>query len=239
MVDLLVAAAPDGVRYEGKASEDYVLAVAPLSPHGGVLHEAPTTSTGPQRPLFKALVQSGRSDFHQPGWEAPPTLAAARAARGRARPVGPLAQVPGQESVAAETARAEAAPGDRGLAATDYLLGKYLENGATTESFESTRIELERSSHRVRERVDVYEMYWADLSRLSGAIPRIVTELFTLVFRLSKLGRETVDEARLQLGARAPRWRWLAGTQMALDWAFVNGLAALFAQLGLLGVAIV
>jgi hypothetical protein len=90
-------------------------------------------------------------------------------------------------------------------------------------------------------------MYWADLSRLSGSMPRIVSELFTLVFRLSKLGRETVDEMWGQLarardkeapGARrySAAWNVVAWLQIGLDWMFVNGLALLFAQLALLGV---
>ncbi|MEO8925286.1 MAG: hypothetical protein ABI330_21095, partial [Caldimonas sp.] len=91
--------------------------------------------------------------------------------------------------------------------------------------------------------VDVYEMYWADLSRLSGAIPRVITELFTLVFRLSKLGRGTVDEALGGMkGAndKAPAsWRCLAHLQTGLDWAFVNLLALLFTQLGMLALLIV
>jgi hypothetical protein len=37
-------------------------------------------------------------------------------------------------------------------------------------------------------RCDVFEMYWADLSRLGGGATRILTELFTLLFHLSKLG---------------------------------------------------
>jgi hypothetical protein len=224
VVELLVASAPATTAYEAKATDSFILSVEPLRPAVESARQSPPTPNGEARPFFKAVVQSARSDFQRPGWEAPATVAAARS----------------QANVAAPTLEV---PADRGLAATNYLLGKYIENGAATEAFDSTCIELERSAGGSRERVDVYEMYWADLSRLSGAIPRIVTELFTMVFRLSKLGRETVDEARLQLrgadGKAPASWRWLAGTQIALDWAFVNGLAALFAQLGLLGLVIV
>jgi hypothetical protein len=224
VADLLVAAAPGPVSYEANATQSFSLAVAPLPPAVASTRESAPTPSGKSRPLFKAVVQSARSDFQRPGWQAPPTLAAAR--RGRAA----------KASIA--TAHAD----DRGLAATNYLLGKYIENGAPTEAFDGTCIELDRTAAGRRERVDVYEMYWADLSRLSGAIPRILTELFTMVFRLSKLGRETVDEARLELHGRdgrpRPAWKGLAFTQIALDWAFVNGLAALFAQLGLLAIIV-
>jgi hypothetical protein len=239
VAELLVASAPHGAAYEARATDSFVLAVDPLRPATAAPRESPPTPTGKTRPLFKAFVQSARSDFQRPGWEAPATRAQAQSQANAAGP-GPKTRPGFAKAAAAPTA---AAPDDRGIAATNYLLGKYIENGAAPEAFDSTCIELERTAAGGRERVDVYEMYWADLSRLSGAIPRIVTELFTMVFRLSKLGRETVDEARLQLrgadGKAPASWRWLANTQIALDWAFVNGLAALFAQLGLLAIVVV
>ena len=244
VAELLVASAPTDTAYEAGAVDGFVLAVDPLRPATAAPRQGPPTPTGKTRPLFKAWAQSARSDFQRPGWEAPATMAAARdqvhAAAGAAG-AGPKARRgPAADAVAAATT---ADADDRGLAATNYLLGKYIENGAVPEAYDTTCIALERTAAAGRERVDVYEMYWADLSRLSGAIPRIVTELFTMVFRLSKLGRETVDEARLQLRAGDGRpfasWQWLASTQIALDWAFVNGLAALFAQLGLLAIIVV
>lgn len=235
VVELLVASAPAGTSYEAVGSEAYVLEVPPLAPAIASRRESPPTRSGNERPFFKALVQSGRSDFQRAGWEAPTTLAAAR---GRAPPAAPGVIA---ARAAVSTTDGPDALEDRGLAATSYLLGKYIENGAEPEAFASTRIDLEREGKGgARERVEVFEMYWADLSRLSGAIPRIVTELFTMVFRLSKLGRETVDEARRRFGGATGRppasWRGLAATQIALDWAFVNGLAALYAQLGLIAI---
>ena len=133
---------------------------------------------------------------------------------------------------------------DRGIALTDYLLAKHRDNGAGPEAFETRCTRLERreaGSCAPPVQVDLYEMYWADLSRLSGALPRIVTEVFTMVFRLSKLGRDTVEEAH-----RAPHrhehplaWRIVTKTQVALDWLFANVLALLFAQLFLLAQIIV
>jgi len=130
---------------------------------------------------------------------------------------------------------------DRGLAFTDYLLGKQRDNGGQQEAYRTTCIELDRSAAGATERVDVYEMYWADLSRLSGAIPRILTEFGTLIFRLSRLGRDTVDEARGQLRgtAGAPAsWNALTFLQTAIDWLFVNVLAQLFFHLLLFGTAV-
>ena len=40
---------------------------------------------------------------------------------------------------------------------------------------------------------DVIDMFWGDLSGLDGAVTRIAAELFTLIFHLGQLGRDTVQ----------------------------------------------
>lgn len=134
---------------------------------------------------------------------------------------------------------------DAGIAFSDYLLFKW--QGAGHEAFEVARIRMvrrETTAARVgtTQHVDVHEMYWADLSRLSGVLPRIVTELFTMVFRLSQLGRDAVDRAGVHAARHktpgAFAWAWLARLQMALDWAFSGVLANLFLQLLLAGLVI-
>ena len=241
VVELLVSSAPDGTCYTSSCSEDLALRVPPLQPQQGVqprqAQAAPATPRGEDRPLAKSLAQSTRSDFLRQGWAAasPATIDS------HASPADAIAAPP--------TAQ------DRGIALTNYLLAKHVRNGATPETYDTARVTLQRHDCGPEEvscdddaaaTVDVYEMYWADLSRLSGSMPRIVSELFTLVFRLSKLGRETVDEMGGQLararvpGARwgrthAGAWRLVTWLQSGLDWLFVNGLALLFAQLALLG----
>ena len=246
VVDLLVSSAPEGTCYTSAASEDLSLRVPPLQPQPGSVPDAErdsqATPSSEDRPVGKSFRQSLRSDFHRQAWAedtapAAPDTAAAQAELG----------VPAVDK-------------DRGIALSNYLLAKHLRNGATPETYDTACISLQRHAvgpdqlragvdSRTAD-VDVYEMYWADLSRLSGSMPRIVSELFTLVFRLSKLGRGTVDEMRGQLGrardAQAPwarayarAWGVLAWLQIALDWLFVNGLALLFAQLALLGVLLV
>ena len=245
VVDLLVSSAPDGTCYTSSATEDLTLRVPPLQPQPHAqpraAHASPATPSGADRPLMKSFLQSTRSDFQTQQWAAPAPVAARHA-------IDPAA-IP-----------APRADEDRGIAVTNYLLSKHVRNGASPETYETTCITLDRhdvgpdklegDADDTTARVDVYEMYWADLSRLSGSMPRIVSELFTLVFRLSKLGRETVDEMRGQLArSRDPKargagvfrraWSTVAWLQIGLDWLFVNGLALLFTQLALLGILLV
>jgi hypothetical protein len=250
VVELLVSSAPDGTCYTSSSTEALTLRVPPLAPQPDIqphiAHATPATPRGEDRSLMKSFAQSTRSDFHSQGWAAPALArsAASAHAHGAIKPADIAAPPTGE---------------DRGIAVTNYLLAKHVRNGARPETFDTTCITLQRhdagpdeleADAEATARVDVYEMYWADLSRLSGSMPRIVSELFTLVFRLSKLGRETVDEMWGQLarsrdpgargaGAYAGAWNVVAWLQIGLDWLFVNGLALLFTQLALLGILLV
>jgi hypothetical protein len=249
IVDLLVASSPATAAYRSVGSRDLTLAVPPLAPCFAAPRKGEPTPQSTDRSLFKAFLQSYRSDFQRHRWEAPTAkevLAGMKAAKTAPSPPaapGPTAQsLPGPAADATVLAAAVHASGpagpDRGLAFTDYLLGKQLANGGLQEAWDTTCLELERSAAGRTERIDVYEMYWADLSRLSGAIPRILTEFGTLIFRLSRLGRDTVDEGRAYLrGQRGatPAWTLLSALQAAIDWLFVNVLAQLFFHLFLFG----
>jgi len=217
LVELMVAGDPPGAaQYEAVARTDFVVEVAPLQPSSPTTSRADATPRPQDRTLRKAWRQSRCSDL-------------------RAQDL--LAQGP---AAAAEDAGAAQQAPDRGITLTDYLLRKHVENGAGLEVYESSCIALERKAGGAKTPVTVYEMYWADLSRLSGALPRIVTELFTMVFRLAKLGRDTVDEAfvwrqRPRQGAmHRSAWNVTMRLQTALDWLVANVLALLFAQLILL-----
>ena len=86
--------------------------------------------------------------------------------------------------------------------------------------------------------VHIYEMYWADLSRLRNLFRRIFGEFYQLLFHVSSLGRHTVDEARddakiardesarrregadmasREVPAFYGKWRWLARAQRAAE----------------------
>lgn len=215
IAELLVSSEPNGSIWQAIGSQPFILNVAPLDPDTARGIAAPDVAkdaspSSASRPLGKAIAQSVRSDFLRD-----------------------------------DNNPARQASTDLGIATSRFLLAKAIRNGAGPMSYSSRRIQLLRQEGgATRDRVDVYEMYWADLSRLSGQLPRIVTELFTMVFRLSKLGRETVDNARHVITPAAKSsvklsWGVLAWLQIGLDWAFVNLLAQLFAQLLLAGLMLV
>src|SRR5262249_14654303 len=61
--------------------------------------------------------------------------------------------------------------------------------------YESTRVSLRRrADHRA---VDMYEMYWADLSRLGKGGLRALSALYQLFFHLSTLAADVVDQISL------------------------------------------
>ena len=182
VIDLLVAAPPAGVAYAAKSSETFTLPVEPMQPQNAPASDRPATPEAADRSASKSFAQSLRSDFQRDDWKAPDSPAALVTSMRKAAAAGI-----GTVDVEAPDERRE----DRGIRTSTFLLSKHVRNGARSESFTTARTRLERHAHGAtpaRQQVDVYEMYWADLSRLSGAVPRIVTELFTMVFRLSKLG---------------------------------------------------
>ncbi len=233
VIELLVASAPKGTAYTALSSEDLTLAVAPLEPRNALPERDDATPRGEDRPLPKSFAQSVCSDFHREERKTSDAVTSATAAA---------------STDAASTDANDKT--DHGIDASNYLLTKHRDNGAHPEAYATRRIDVERTEVPWSPAaIAVYEMYWADLSRLSGAIPRIITEMFTMIFRLSKLGRGTVDAAcdwRLPtrasgLRARLAQLAWppTAWLQRALDWLFVNLLALLFAQLLLLAIVIV
>ena len=252
IVDLLVASSSGTAAYRSIGSHELTLAVPPLTPCFAAKRVDGPTPHAADRSLFKAFLQSYRSDFQRNRWEAPTAkevLADMKAAKAPAAPSTtppspaekPTTPPADTTAVVAAAHAAGAGEPDRGLALTDYLLGKQRDNGGLQEAYETTCIELERKAAGKTAQVDVYEMYWADLSRLSGAIPRILTEFGTLIFRLSRLGRDTVDEGRGFLRSRTgapPAWTALTVLQTAIDWLFVNVLAQLFFHLLLFGAAL-
>ncbi|RQP26586.1 hypothetical protein DZC73_06190 [Albitalea terrae] len=211
---------PGDIRYRIDGDDEVALRVPPLEPtpqaQAGEQLKAdtaePATPRG-NRPIAKAVAQSLRSDLHRPDWVVDKRV--------------PMSEAPSPTD----------AP-NPGVELTDFLLFKACRNHIPTVAYDTTRLRLKRQGVGTPEQdVDVYEMYWADLSRLAGSVPRIISELFTLLFRLSQLGRDSVAAAARQFeqgGHHARRWRWLSALQAGLDWAFSRVLAILTLQLGML-----
>ena len=163
--------------------------------------------------LRKQLRQSTGSDFLRQG----------RTAAGKKRPLA-----------------AQRAPLSKGADYTDYLLAKAKRADTPIDTYTAPCIAMTRRKDATADQVDIHEMYWADLSRLSGLVPRILTELFTLLFRLSSLGRDTVQVQAASEACKDDRvWRVLAALQTSLDFAYSRVLALLFLQLVMVALILV
>jgi hypothetical protein len=154
IVDLLVATASTGAAYRSLGSRDLTLSVPPLSPCFDAERVDGPSPQAADRSLFKSFLQSYRSDFQRQRWEAPTAVevlaerkaAKATEAHSTPAPAAPAAPSPDMTAKAAATHAAGPAGPDRGLAFTDYLLGKQRDNGGLQEAYETTCIELERKA---------------------------------------------------------------------------------------------
>lgn len=127
---------------------------------------------------------------------------------------------------------------DLGLAMNDYLLGR-LQLAEGDALYESTRASLRRRDDG--RPVDVYEMYWADLSRLGEGGLRALTSLYQLFFHVNTLGAGIVDQVSLSVRG-GTRWRLLQRMHAWMAWLMKVPMAllqlcmlmlVLFAALGL------
>jgi hypothetical protein len=119
-------------------------------------------------------------------------------------------------------AAADAGARDLGLALNDYLLGR-LDLPEREALYESTRVSLRR---RADDRpVDIFELYWADLSRLGEGGYRALSALYQLFFHLGTLAADVVDQVSLSVGGGSA-WRLLQRMHAWLAW-LMKGPAAL------------
>ena len=112
---------------------------------------------------------------------------------------------------------------DLGIALNDYLLGRFvLPEGDAL--YESKRVSLR---HRIHDKsVDLFEMYWADLSRLGTGGLRALTSLYQLFFHLGKLAADVVDQASLGKSKTAG-WRLLRQLHAWMAWLMIGPVAVL------------
>ena len=135
---------------------------------------------------------------------------------------------PGTPSGFFQAKQAEPGTKDLGIELNDYLLGK-LELPQGDALYESTRVSLRRRADA--RSVDLYEMYWADLSRLGVGGLKALSSMYQMFFHLSTLAADVVDQVALGTNGGAA-WRWLQRFHAWLAW-LMKGPAALL-QLGLL-----
>jgi hypothetical protein len=168
--------------------------------------------------MKKSWGQSFGSDFLDPHLGG----ADSRRAGGTASPNEPF------RNSAAAPMHCSAEPGVR---YTDFLFAKSHDKEAprTTQPIAVARC---RVGGNGTARVDMFEMYWADLSRLAPSALRIFAELVTLMFDLVRLGRNEVAMYATLHGHKVPcslhrlgRWHERA------DWLYSRLLAMLTLQL--------
>jgi hypothetical protein len=112
---------------------------------------------------------------------------------------------------------------DLGTALNDYLLGRLALRDADA-LYESTAISLRRvADNRV---VDIYEMYWADLSRLATGGMQALSSLYQLFFHLGTLAADVVDQVSLTTNA-GTGWRLLQRLHAWLAWLMKGPMALL------------
>ncbi len=137
-----------------------------------------------------------------------------------------------QQATAGQAKSLTSANDDLGLALTDHLLAQY-RPAERDGLYESTRISLRRQADGTE--VDLYELYWADYSRLQPGGVRALSASYQLFFHLNTLARDVVDQIALATGGgRALRLlQWLH----ALSAWLLKGPAALLQLAMLLVVA--
>ena len=114
--------------------------------------------------------------------------------------------------------------------------------GDPADTYQTTRLAGVRQGTDDRT-VHVYEMYWADLSKLGSGVLRVFGELYQLIFHVGSLGVHAVNAASNLDGFDHPSWKvwaWCqrqASNTMAIWIAQLNvalvGLAAIGLLLGL------
>lgn len=85
---------------------------------------------------------------------------------------------------------------------TNILLQDYK---LSEQSYTTTVTTVDRAGTVPPISVDIYELYWADLSRLGTTLLRIVSEFYQLLFHLGSLGRLAIDAATVH---HQNQWGW-------------------------------
>src|SRR4051812_25792605 len=119
------------------------------------------------------------------------------------------AQIPVPAAAATAAKGATVGVGDFDHLFMRTLLEKY-EGEGPDATYDTVRLEGRRldGPDQVGPHVHLFELYWADLSRLGTGFQRIFTEFYQLLFHVSDIGLQTVDYARATYPG-TPQWKYL------------------------------
>jgi hypothetical protein len=201
-----------------------VLELARLLCHGG--DRAPYAQGEIDQVLVPVEKLAPGGALTQPAASPPPPAGASEPAR--RRPGMPSGFYQKQQAESGEAAVRPESPAPRapepepqeppapdlGIALNDYLLERLaLPEGDAL--YEAARVSLRR---RADDRpLDLYEMYWADLSRLGKGGLRALSSLYQLFFHLGTLAADLVDQVSLSMSGGAA-WRLLQRLHAWLAW---------------------
>ena len=124
----------------------------------------------------------------------------------------------------------------RGADSVDHLFMEAQLKDFDTEKAEDTYQFLRLDAEQLigdKHKVHVYEMYWADLSRLGTGFTSIFTELYQLLFHLTSVGVNNISAAAVplagdpQLKGALRRWTWLRWLYLAASGTFAWPIAIL------------
>jgi hypothetical protein len=98
------------------------------------------------------------------------------------------------------------------------------------QTYTTTRLRSERrdAAANLTQTVDIYELYWADLSRLGSSLLRIGGEFYQLLFHLAYLAKTVVAHARNTRPATthdAGSWKALHVAHGASEWLLTRPIA--------------
>lgn len=86
----------------------------------------------------------------------------------------------------------------------DYI-NEYDPKDLKSSYYDTICLKAYRDEDRGRE-IDLYEMYWADLSRLGTGFVKVFSEFYQILFHLSALGKQTLDMAALEYPENTMLW---------------------------------
>lgn len=101
---------------------------------------------------------------------------------------------------------------DPGIVMMHDQLQGYVAKGDDA-TYRTVRLAAERQAGGTNTRVHIYEMYWADLSRVGSGLLRIFGEVYQLLLHVPSLGRHAVDAAGISDGRDNSAWQRLIERQ--------------------------